>query len=130
VAEALTVNARSWTGRIVPLRGAPTPVAGLWVGCHPDGGYAIVHEGSGCVVGSGYDDAEAALAAATEVGPLADWSASGSEGQMPLPIAVIERIDAIVKRWGGDGVAIKRQAATSRTAVAGLTRSPEEGPQS
>jgi len=108
MAEMLTVNARSWTGRMVPLRGAPTPVAGLWVGCHPAGGYAIVHEGSGCVVGSGYADAEAALAAVVEVGHLADWAASGNDGQMPLPAAVIERIDAIVKRWGGDGVAVKR----------------------
>ena len=30
--EALTVNARSWTGRMVPLHGAPTPVAGLFNG--------------------------------------------------------------------------------------------------
>lgn len=103
-----TVAARSWTGRMVPLHGAPTPVPGLWVGCHPRGGYAIVHKGSGCVVGSGYDDPEAALAAAVEVGPLADWEASGSDGLMPLPIAAIDRIDAIVKRWGGDGVTVKR----------------------
>ena len=103
-----TVGARSaWTKRPVQLPGAPTPVPGLWVACHPRGGYAIVHEGSGCLVGSGYSDPEAALAAVMECGPLADWAVSGDDDRMELPLAVIERIDAIVRRWGGNGVVIK-----------------------
>lgn len=103
-----TIAARSaWTKRTVPVQGAPTPVPGLWVACHPRGGYMIVHEGSGCVIGSDYADPEAALAAATEIGPLADWTVV-SDTQMHLPGAVIDQIDAIVKRWGGSGIEVKR----------------------
>jgi len=113
-----TVGARSaWTKRLVQLQGAPTPVPGLWVACHPRGGYAIVHEGSGCVVGAGYSDPEAALAAVTECAPLADWTESGNDGRMELPRAVIDRIDAIVRRWGGDGVVVKRRSDGKATAA-------------
>ena len=99
----------AWGGRPVPVQGAPTPVTGLWVACHPRGGWMLVHEGSGCIVGADYSDPEAALAAAIEVGPLADWTvATGT--QMHLPGAVISQIDTIVQRWGASGIEIKRKA--------------------
>jgi hypothetical protein len=105
-----TVGARSaWTNRLVQLPGSRTPVPGLWVACHPRGGYAIVHEASGCVVGSDYSDPEAALAAAVECGPLADWSAPCDDGRMELPSAVVDQLDAIIRRWGGSGITVHRR---------------------
>ena len=76
-----------------------------------------IYEGSGYLVGSGYSDPEAALAAVMECAPLADWTVSVEGGEMKLPPAVIERIDAIVRRWGGDGVVVKRHSDGKATAA-------------
>ena len=103
-----TLYARSaWTRQLVPVQGAPTPVPGLWVGLHPRGSWMIVHKGSGNVVGSGYNDPEVALAAAIEIGPLADWTTVSGD-QMYLPQPVIDQIDVIVRRWGSDGITVKK----------------------
>ena len=104
------IMARSaWGNRLVPVQGAPTPVPGLWVAGHPRGGWMIVHKGSGCIVGADYSDPEAALAAAIEVGPLADWTVVTGT-RMYLPDAVISKIDTIVQRWGASGIEIKGEA--------------------
>jgi len=93
------------TRQPVMVPAAPTPVEGLWVGQHPRGGWMVVHKPSQCVVGSGYADPETALACAIEIGPLTDW-AGCPEPRVTLPRAVCDQIDAIVRRWGSDGILI------------------------
>jgi len=94
----------AWTKRPVPVVASPTPAPGLWVGIHGGGGCIIVHRRSQRVVGR-YPDAEAALACAVQIGPLADW-AGCDDPCVSLPLEACDQIDSIVKRWGGEGVSV------------------------
>lgn len=96
-----------WTNKPVELPGTPTPVPGLWVARHPRSGYVIAHKPSRRIVGQ-YPDAEAALACAADLGALADWAVQ-EEPTMHAPMALIEQIDAVVKRWGGNGIEVVRR---------------------
>lgn len=106
----VAVSRRMGGTRVIPA--APTPVPGLWVGDDTGWGasdrYVIVHKHSGRIVGR-YAHPEAALACAREIGPLADWDVEVTK--MCLPSALCDRIDAIVKRWGGDGIEIAGRGA-------------------
>jgi hypothetical protein len=86
----------------------PTPVPGLWVGRHPGGGYVIAHKPGESVIGR-YADAEAALACALELGAFTDWAVI-TEPSVHMPMATIRKIDAVVRRWGGNGIEVARRA--------------------
>lgn len=97
---------------------APTPVVGLLVGYNSlRPGYMIIHEPTRSVVGSRFPSAEAALACAVEIGPMlisGVIAESATRVSIGIPRAECERVDAIVKRWHGDGVSIVPKRRPSR----------------
>jgi hypothetical protein len=92
-----------WGTCLRELEGFPTGVPGLVVGLRPPTpGFTIAHLRSGTLIAAGFDDPEAALAAARMLGPLAEWTRTGEEmqGYPQDPEFVIALLNA-VDRFGG-----------------------------
>lgn len=92
-----------WLNGTAEVEGWPCGVSGLavtrWV--TPGPGLHIVHVRSGFVIGLFADaDSEAVLAAAGELGELADWSLVGTELQAAPEVG--RKTAEVVRRWGGD----------------------------
>lgn len=76
----------------------PTPTPGLVVGQNGSS-FPVVHVRSGLIIGR-YDDPEAALGCATELGKLRDWTRPVTNiGEMTMDerLALLE----VCVRWGG-----------------------------
>lgn len=93
-----------WRDETAETEGLHCGVPGLVI-THPviraNCGLHIMHERSGCVIGRFLDDdPETVLAAAQELGMLADWVVSGTELQGSHDLA--RKTLQVMRRWGGD----------------------------
>jgi hypothetical protein len=102
-----TVQVRSH-GRVLEYPGAPTPVPGLYV-AHTMQGFPIVHVRSGLLIGT-YGSPEAALACATDLAPLHDWTGPAPSKETLSPEA-IHQLVVICRRWGATKGAYPRTTA-------------------
>ena len=90
-----------WGPEAREMEGFPTGVPGLVVSSTPSG-FVIAHVRSGAWVAKGFDDPEAALAAAQLIGPLADWTCTGAEMQeYPKRPGFQHELVSIADRFGG-----------------------------
>lgn len=86
--------------------GAPTPTPGLYVVYDTTATagpfYAVTHT-SGVAAGVGFRDAESALAAAIELGPILDWTGTVMDVHVAFAAdcSLVEEVVRIVLRWGG-----------------------------
>jgi hypothetical protein len=95
--ETVRVRNRHADDGIDVTGGAATPVPGLYV-VRSEYGWPIVHVRSGLLVGT-YEDPEAALACAIDLGPLWDWTQAAA-GLRLLPRELKDEIVSTCRRWG------------------------------